>query len=150
MSSVIASAGVTGCLLTSVTLPVSGVSFTTMKPAAEESSSSTESIVASLKFSSSVPPGCVVTCGPPLVALRVVGAVGVCWARSRMRCSTDRFGSLGSGMAPAGAVVACCVVAGATCASAGAAASATANAEAANVRGAVGRRAEKCVMCLLG
>src|SRR5437899_2648491 len=45
-----------------------------MNPATAESSSSTESMLASLKLRTIFPPGAVVTCAPPL-AFRVVGAV---------------------------------------------------------------------------
>ena len=56
-----ASSAVTGCLLTSVTRPSGLSTLTTMNPATAESSSSTESMLASLKFRINFPPGAVVT-----------------------------------------------------------------------------------------
>src|SRR6266498_5651234 len=94
-----ASSGVTGCLLTRVTRPSSLTCLMTMNPAAAESSSRTESMLASLKLSISAPPGWVVMCrlfvvGREVAITWVVGAVvdwvvagrapaGTNWAQAR-------------------------------------------------------------------
>src|SRR5258706_2667478 len=84
-----ASSGVTGCLLTRLTRPSTLTFLMTMKPAAAESSSRTESMLASLKLSISAPPGWVVmpcrllVVGREVAACWVVGAVAGCVAVGR-------------------------------------------------------------------
>src|SRR5688572_21898590 len=104
-----------------------------MNPAAEDSSSSTESIDASLKLSRRLPPGCVVTCGD-VAALTLRALDGAVVALAAAAAGAGR-------------------VAGAICATTGAVATASASAaarvERRNVELVVARGAEY-VICLPG